>query len=53
MQNIAEINLKSLFRILAIRRTAFLIAFIIVFIAGLTFTFLVSPEYNSTSQITL
>jgi capsular polysaccharide biosynthesis protein len=53
MQNIAEINLKNLFRILAKRKVAFLIAFIIVFIIGLTFTFLFSPEYSSTSQITL
>ena len=53
MQNIAELNLKSLFRILAKRKTTFLIAFIIVSIFGLTFTFLVSPEYSSTSQITL
>ena len=53
MQNIAELNLISLFKILAKRKTAFLIAFIIVFIVGLTFTFLVSPEYSSTLQITL
>ena len=53
MQNIAEINLKSLFKILAKRKAAFLIAFIIVLILGLTFTFLVSPEYSLTSQITL
>ena len=53
MQNIAELNLKSLFKILIKRKTVFLIAFIIVFIVGLTFTFLVSPEYSSTSQITL
>jgi len=53
IQNIAEINLKSLFKILAKRKITFLIAFIIVFIAGLIFTFLVSPEYSSTSQITL
>jgi capsular polysaccharide biosynthesis protein len=53
MQNIAEINLKSLVRILAKRKAAFLIAFSIVLILGLTFTFLVSPEYSSTSQITL
>ena len=53
MQNIAEINLKSLFKILTKRKTTFLIAFIIVSIFGLTFTFLVSPEYSSTSQITL
>src|SRR3972149_1710155 len=52
MQNIAELNFKSLFRILAKRKITFLITFII-FIAGLTFTFLVSPEYSSTSQITL
>ena len=53
MQNIAELNLKSLFKILTKRKTIFLIAFIIVFILGLTFTLLVSPEYSSTSQITL
>ena len=53
MQNIAEINLKNLFKILAKRKAVFLIAFIIVLILGLTFTFLVSPEYSSTSQITL
>ena len=53
MQNIAELNLKNLFKILTKRKTIFLIAFTIVFIAGLTFTFLVSPEYSSTSQITL
>jgi capsular polysaccharide biosynthesis protein len=53
MQNIAEINLKSLFRILTKKKTAFLIAFIVVFIIGLTFTFLVSPEYSSNLQITL
>ncbi|GAH26764.1 unnamed protein product [marine sediment metagenome] len=53
MQNIVELNLKSLFRILTKRKTAFLIASAIVFIIGLTYTFLVSPEYSSTSQITL
>ena len=53
MQNIAELNLKSLFKILIKRKTTFLITFIIVSIFGLTFTFLVSPEYSSTSQITL
>ena len=53
MQNIAEINLKNLFKILAKRKIAFFIAFFIVLILGLTFTFLVSPEYSSTSQITL
>jgi len=53
MQNIAELNLKSLFRILIKRKIAFLIAFIVVLTAGLTFTFLVSPEYSLTSQITL
>ena len=53
MQNIAEFNLKRLFKILNIRKTTFLITFIIVSIFGLTFTFLVSPEYSSTSQITL
>ena len=53
MQNIAEINLRSLFKILVKRKITFLIAFIVVFIAGLTFTFLISPEYSSTSQITL
>jgi len=53
MQNIAELNLKSLFKILIKRKTVFLIAFIIVFVVGLTYTFLVSPEYSSTSQITL
>jgi len=53
MQNIAELSLKSLFKILTKRKTTFLIAFIIVFIIGLTYTFLVSPEYSSTSQITL
>lgn len=53
MQNIAEINLKSLVRILAKRKIVFLIAFIVIFILGLTFTFLVSPEYSSDLQITL
>ena len=53
MQNIAELSLKSLFKILTKRKTTFLIAFIIVFVVGLTFTFLVSPEYSSTLQITL
>lgn len=53
MQNIAEFNLKSLFKILSKRKIAFFITFIIVLTAGLTFTFLVSPEYNSNSQITL
>src|SRR4030042_5860514 len=53
MQNIAELNLKSLFKILTKRKIAFLIAFFIVFVIGLTYTFLVSPEYSSTSQITL
>lgn len=53
MQNIAEINLKNMFKILAKRKVSFFIAFFIVLILGLTFTFLVSPEYSSTSQITL
>lgn len=53
MQNIAEINLKNLFKTLAKRKVTFFIAFSIVLILGLTFTFLVSPEYGSTSQITL
>lgn len=53
MQNIAELNLKSLFKVLAKRKTTFLIAFGIILIVGLIFTFLVSPEYSSTSQITL
>ncbi len=53
MQNITELSLKSLFKILTKRKAAFLIAFIIVFVIGLTYTFLVSPEYSSTSQITL
>ena len=53
MQNIAELNLKSLFKILTKRKIAFLIAFFIVFVVCLTYTFLVSPEYSSTSQITL
>ncbi|HEY0089772.1 MAG TPA: Wzz/FepE/Etk N-terminal domain-containing protein [Candidatus Lokiarchaeia archaeon] len=53
MQNISELNLKSLFKILTKRKITFFIAFIVVFIAGLTLTFLVSPEYSSTSQITL
>ena len=53
MQNITEINLKNLFRILVKRKTAFLVAFIVIFVIGLTFTFLVSPEYSSNLQITL
>lgn len=53
MQNISEVSLKSLFKILAKRKKVFLIAFVIVLLAGLTFSFLVSPEYRSTSQITL
>jgi capsular polysaccharide biosynthesis protein len=53
MQNTTEINLKIFLRILAKRKIAFLIAFIIVFVLGLTFTFLVSPEYSSTSKISL
>ncbi len=53
MQNIAEINLKSLFKILVKRKISFFIAFFIVLILGLTFTFLVAPEYSSNLQITL
>lgn len=53
MQNIAEINLKNMFKILAKRKVSFFIAFFIVLILGLTFTFLVSPEYASALQITL
>jgi capsular polysaccharide biosynthesis protein len=53
MQNTTEINLKNFLKILAKRKIAFLIAFIIVFVLGLTFTFLVSPEYSSTSKISL
>jgi uncharacterized protein involved in exopolysaccharide biosynthesis len=53
IQNITEINLKIFLKILAKRKIAFLIAFIIVFVLGLTFTFLVSPEYSSTSKISL
>lgn len=53
MQNIAEINLKNLFKILAKRKISFFIAFSIILILGLAFTFLVSPEYGSTTQITL
>jgi capsular polysaccharide biosynthesis protein len=53
MQNIAELNLINLFKIIVKRKTTFLIAFTIVFLIGLTFTFLVSPEHESTSQITL
>jgi capsular polysaccharide biosynthesis protein len=53
MQNTIEINLKNFLKILAKRKIAFLIAFIIVFVLGLTFTFLVSPEYSSTSKISL
>jgi capsular polysaccharide biosynthesis protein len=53
MQNITEINLKSLFRILAKRKAVFLITSAVIFIIGLTFTFLFSPEYSSDLQITL
>jgi len=53
IQNIAEINLKNLIKILTKRKTIFLIAFFIIFIIGLTFTFLFSPEYCSDLQITL
>jgi len=53
MQNIAEINLKNLFKTLIKRKIAFLISFIIVFAVCLTFLFLASPEYISTSQITI
>jgi len=53
LQNIAEINLKNLFKVLAKRKIAFLTAFIIIFIIGLVFTFLFTPEYSSNLQITL
>jgi capsular polysaccharide biosynthesis protein len=53
IQNTDEINLKVFFRILTKRKLAFFIAFVIVFIIGITYTLLVSPEYSSVSQLTL
>ena len=53
IQNIEEISLKIFFRILAKRKVAFIITFAVVFIVGLTYSFLVSPEYSSTSQVSL
>ncbi len=52
-QNVDEVNLKVFFKILIKRKSAFIIAFILVFIIGMAYTFLVSPEYSSVSQITL
>jgi len=52
-QNVDEVNLKVFFKILIKRKLAFIIAFILVFIIGIAYTFLVSPEYSSVSQITL
>jgi len=52
-QNVDEVNLKVFFRILIKRKLAFIITFILVFIIGIAYTFLVSPEYSSVSQITL
>ncbi|MBM3713294.1 MAG: hypothetical protein FJW56_07650 [Actinobacteria bacterium] len=53
IHSIDEINLKTLLRVLIKRKLAFFIAFVIVFIIGITYTFLVSPEYSSVSQLTL
>ena len=52
-QNIDEISLKVFFKILIKRKLAFIIAFILVFIIGIAYTLLVSPEYSAVSQITL
>lgn len=53
IQNIEEISLKNFFRILTKRKVAFIITFTVVFIVGLAHSFLVSPEYSSTSQVSL
>ena len=52
-QNIDEISLKVFFKILIKRKLAFIIAFILVFIIGIAYTLLVSPQYSAVSQITL
>ena len=51
--NVVEISLKGLLKVLVKRKLSFIIAFIIVFIAGLTYAFLVSPEYSSSAIISL
>ncbi|MBE3100878.1 MAG: hypothetical protein IMZ47_01200 [Firmicutes bacterium] len=51
--NVVEISLKGLLKVLLKRKLSFIIAFIIIFIAGLTYSFLVSPEYSSSAIITL
>ena len=53
IQDIVNINLKSFFKILFRRKTAFLIAFIVTLAAGSIYAFLFSTEYNSISKITL
>lgn len=53
MNNTVDINLKELFKVIKKRKIAFIIASIIILVAGLVYTFLVSPEYSSASKITL
>ena len=46
-----EISLKSFFTVLNRRKITLIVAFLIIFAAGLAFTFLVAPEYGLSSQI--
>ena len=52
-QNVDEISLRVVSKILAKRKSAFFIAFSIVLIIGIIYTLLVSPRYSSASEITL
>lgn len=53
MNNIVEISLKGLLSIISKRKLTFIITVIIILISGLAYTFLVSPEYSSSSIVTL
>ena len=46
-----EISLKSFFAVLNRRKITLIVTFLIIFAVGLVFTFLVAPEYGSSSQI--
>lgn len=46
-----EISLKFFFTVLNRRKITFIITFLLILLMGLVYTFLVAPEYGSSSQI--
>jgi capsular polysaccharide biosynthesis protein len=52
-KDIVEINFRGFFKVIKKRKTAFIIAFCIILLVGLVYTFITAPEYSSVSQVSL